>query len=368
MINKICCIFNVAPHYNAPIYKLMDSELSCDFYLGDRIHTPLKLMDYNELRGYKGILKYKTIFGKFYWQKGVLKNIFKPYAYYVMNGEAYCVSTWVVLFACMFTKKKVFLWTHGWYGDESFIKKIVKKAFYNLSSKLLLYGDYARNLMIKEGFDDNKLVSIYNSLDYNKQLSIRCKQKNSSIYRTKFDNDLPVLLFIGRIQTNKQIDLLIDAIGLLQRRGVFYNLVIIGEEVEDTEIKSLIDKNNINQNVWLYGACYDEESIGELIYNADVCISPGNVGLTAMHSLMYGTPIITHSDFSKQMPEFEAIKENVTGAFFKRNDVFDLARVIQEWLAGNSDRREFIRKEAYKVIDERYNPYVQIEILKRLFL
>lgn len=367
MKNEICCIFNVAPHYNAPIYKLMDSELTCDFYLGDRIHTPLKLMNYNELKGYKGILKYKTIFGSFYWQQGAMKTLFKPYKYYITIGEPYCISTWFLLIACSFTKKKVFLWTHGWYGNESFIKKMIKKFFYNLSSKLLLYGDYARALMIKEGFTENRLVSIYNSLDYGKQLLIRNDIELSSIYQIKFGNNLPVLLYIGRIQKNKQLDLLINAITIMKEKSFLCNLIVIGDEVEETDIKFLIDSNKLNQNVWLYGACYDEKLIGELIYNADVCVSPGNVGLTAMHSLMYGTPIITHSDFTKQMPEFEAIKENVTGMFFKINDKNDLANVIEEWLTKNHNKREIIRLEAYKIIDERYNPYVQIEILKKLF-
>ena len=40
---------------------------------------------------------------------------------------------------------------------------------------------------------------------------------------------------------------------------------------------------------------------------SDLTVSPGNIGLTAIHSLSYGTPVCSHSNFNNQMPESEAI-------------------------------------------------------------
>ena len=42
------------------------------------------------------------------------------------------------------------------------------------------------------------------------------------------------------------------------------------------------------------GAVFDESN-SELIYHSDLCVSPGNVGLTAIHSLTYGVPVATHT-------------------------------------------------------------------------
>ena len=84
------------------------------------------------------------------------------------------------------------------------------------------------------------------------------------------------------------------------------------------------DRPALNQNVCFFGPCYDEFEIGMLIYNAALCVSPGNVGLTAIHSLSYGTPVISHNDFKHQMPEFEAIVPGETGAFFIANDLNSL--------------------------------------------
>ena len=118
-------------------------------------------------------------------------------------------------------------------------------------------------------------------------------------------------------------------------------------------------------NCWFFGQTYDELTISNLIYNATVCVSPGNVGLTAIHSMVYGTPVITHNDFPSQMPEFEAVIAGKTGDFFIKDNEEDLGRVIKKWTSPNVDREE-VRKECYRIIDERYNPIFQISVFKKV--
>ena len=66
-IPRICCILNVAPHYREAIYKLIDTEMNADFYIGDRIGFQIKLMNYNELRGFKSELKFIHLFKSVYY-------------------------------------------------------------------------------------------------------------------------------------------------------------------------------------------------------------------------------------------------------------------------------------------------------------
>ena len=56
--------------------------------------------------------------------------------------------------------------------------------------------------------------------------------------------------------------------------------------------------------------CYNEEANAELLYNASVCVCPAEVGLTAIHSLLFGTPVVSNDNFDEQMPEFESIIPN----------------------------------------------------------
>ena len=205
MKNKICCVFNLAALYRQPIYKLMDESLKCDFYITKWRKLPFKQMDYKLLKGYKGSGKKNELFKGFYWQTDTINLIFKPFDIYILTGEPYSVSTWLILILARIMGKKTFLWSHGWYGRESKVKRKMKSMFFKLSTGVLLYGDYARNLMIEEGINPEKLVCIYNSLDYESQLKVRYKLTETSVYSNHFHNDFPTLVYIGRIQKIKKI-------------------------------------------------------------------------------------------------------------------------------------------------------------------
>jgi len=364
----ICCIFNLAPHYNAPIYSLIDKEIGADFYLGNRVSSSIKLMNYEELTGFRKKLKYIPLIGNFYYQKGVVQLFLKPYKHYIITGEPYCVSTWIILVLLRFTKKKTYLWTHGWYGNETFLKRKIKKLFYGLSDKLLLYGDYSKRIMIDEGFDSNKLTVIYNSLDFNTQSSIYDNLSRTSIYKDHFGNERPVLIYLGRIQNRKKIGLLIDAIEVMNLKGEHYNLVLIGNQIEGNSLQQIVVDKGLSDQVWFYGACYDEFRLGECIYNSDLCVVPGDVGLTVMHSFVYGTPVLTHNNFPKHGPEFEAIIPTVTGDFFIEDSITDLCLKINIWTNISEETREIVRRSCFSVVAEKYNPQTQIKILKSLII
>ncbi len=132
------------------------------------------------------------------------------------------------------------------------------------------------------------------------------------------------------------------------------------------ELVQLAKKHQIEERVWFYGACYEDETLAPLIFNASITISPGNVGLTAIHSLSFGTPIITHNNFATQMPEFESIIEGRTGSFFEENNVNDLTEKIKAWLPVLDKNRETIRANCFQIVDRYYNTNYQINLLKKI--
>ena len=364
-MSDICCIFNYGPHYREAIYKLMDKEIGCDFWIGDRTDTSIKAMNYNSLKGFCGLLKYKPlrVFYRLVGTHNVVIN--HKYKKYIAIGEPFCLSIWFVLIWSKITMKKVVLWSHGINDDiPKWKTRIFHKFFWSLPSHIMLYGNYSKDFMVKFGIPENKMSVIYNSLDYDRQLPIRQSLHKTDIYKSHFGNDYPVLLYIGRIQKRKKIDMVIEAMHILDQQDIKVNFVCIGDNNEDSGIKPLIEKYSLGDRVWIYGPLYDEEKKGEMLYNADVCVTPGNVGLTAMDCLMYGCPIITNDDFTRQMPEFEAIEDGVTGAFFKNDDIQSLATTIHLWIENHKDRTE-VMENGFRVIDEKYNPHYQIGVIKK---
>jgi len=342
----------------------MELELDCDFYFGDIDDGLLKKVDFSVFDKHISLLKTVKLFSNFNWIRGAFKLTFcKRYKTYILTGDPFCLSNWLILIANKILGKKTYLWTHGWYGDETRIKQLLKKIFFGLSTGLFLYGDYAKDLMIQNGFRKEKLHVIYNSLNYDSQIVVRNKLRQNFVYQDYFGNDYPVVIFTGRLTSIKKIDQLIETHHILLKQGVFFNVFLLGDGPEFAYLKNLVDKNGNSSYFWFYGACYDEAEIGNFYYNASVCVSPGNVGLTAIHAMTYGCPVITHNNFPQQMPEFEVIQENITGTFFEKDNVNSLAEVLKKWITIVKDKAS-IERDCFNVIDSKYNPNHQIKVFK----
>lgn len=363
---KTCFVFNQAPRYVESSYILFDRELDAKWCFGSN-DTDIKDMDHSLL---KDVTIYQTIKGRFgtYSLRGVSEVAGeKTIGGYVLIGDPLLTNAWTLplLIKLKNPKAKILYWSHGWYGKESKVKAIVKKLFFKLADGVLLYGNYAKGLMIKEGFNPNTLYTIHNALHHSQQVKLRNSITLSNIYSDHFNNHYPTILFIGRLTKVKQLDMVVNALSLLKENGKNYNLVFVGDGSERNSLEAIVQEKCLKDSVWFYGACYDERQNAELIYNADLCVAPGNIGLTAMHSLVFGCPAVSHNDFKWQMPEFEAIHPGVTGDFFERNNVDALANTIEKWFIEHSDKREEVRQACYDEIDNYWTPEYELNVLKK---
>lgn len=365
-MNKLCLIYNFAPRYREGIFRLIDQEYDCDWYFGNNT-SDIKGLDFSILKKYSMLKNKELGIGAWYYQKGASSLISKKDVdNYFILGDIYCLSSWLILLKkCLFYRhKKVYVWTHGWYGRESFLKRTMKKLYYSMVNGTFVYGNYAKNVAIEQGFDKNKLFVIHNSLDYSKQTEIRRDLSICNIYKSHFNNDCHNLIFIGRLTGVKRLDMLINAVAQLKAKGKPFNLTFVGDGVQRANLEALAKEKQLEDQVWFYGACYDEKVNAELIYNADLCVAPGNVGLTAMHTMVFGCPVVTHDDFTMQMPEFESIKPGITGDFFKYGNEEDLCKTIENWFENKNYNREAIRKACYDEIDSSWTPDFQIKVIK----
>lgn len=365
MQHKVCFFNQSSVHYRKNIFMLMDRELGIDFFFGDsRKQGAIKELDTSCLKHFKGYF-HNIGFGPIYWQNGAICLLWSDYTDLFTTATHYCLSAWVILLLAPLFGKRVYLWSHGAYGNERGIKKWLTIWKMKRATSSLLYGNHAKKILVEWGVPEEKLHVFYNSLAYDEEIEVRKTLTATSFYQDHFHNELPNLVFIGRLIADKKLDMIIRAMSLLRNKGIKMNMTYVGDGPKKAELEAIAKQNEIKDNVWFYGPCYDEKQIAQLIYNADLCVSPGDIGLTAIHSMTFGTPVITHNHFCHQGPEFEAIEDGKTGTFFQADNVEDLAHSIQAWLTSGLDREQ-IRKNCYDVIDNKYNPHRQLEMIKKV--
>ena len=370
-MKKVLYFNNIYPLYRKSIWELLLDEKKYDFNIfysiqdlnGIKPHIPShEYCNYYKLHH----LKNYFINGILFWQSKVIGKVAKSdFDIAFFMGDMGVISTWIGAIICRIRKKKVFFWGHGVYGNESIVKFFFRVLFLKLAHENILYENRAKKILIKLGFDHEKIHVIYNSLNYDYQLELFNKLekdiKKSTIFNKK---ELPILVFIGRLTKIKKIDLLIKSVALINNNKEKVNLLIIGDGPQKENLQLLSNKILNKSNYLFYGEVFDEKKIAELIYKSTICVSPGNIGLTAIHALSYGTPIASHNNLKLQMPEVESIIEGENGFLFKKNDLNDLSNKILFWIENNSKNKKEIRK----IIDEKYNPYFQKHILDKLIL
>lgn len=364
MQKKLCIIYNTAPRYREAIFCAIDKEYDCDWFFGET-RTDIKEMDISLLKSVK-YYNVTEFAGKIKVKHGILRLLFSnKYDTFLILAESRSIIDYVFVLLAGLLNKTVYGWSHGWYGKESSVESCLKKWLFKRLKGVFVYSNYGRELMIEQGIHPDKLFTIHNSLHYDQHKVLRDSITPSDIYKKYFNNDYLTIIFIGRLTKVKKLDMLVEALFKLKNRGEEYNLVFVGDGTEKECLQQMVVRLGIKDNVWFYGACYEERINAELIYNADLCVAPGNIGLTAMHAMVFGCPCISHNTFKLQMPEFEAIHSGVTGSFFEMDNIDSLVDTISIWFKEKANRREEVRRDCFKEIDTQWNPYFQIAVIKK---
>lgn len=304
--------------------------------------------------------------GRVWVLKGYAKAVLDSSAdVIIVHGSPAMPAAVIISLIGRVTGKRIMFWTHGWLRRRPPRIARMRNLFFRLADKVMVYAERAVDIAVAEGFPEGRVCPIYNSLDYDRaQDSLRKVEAETSISdrpQAMFnDPGRPLIICTARLTSICRFDILLYAANILKSEGRPVNILLVGDGPERDALEKLSESMGLSVN--FYGSCYDEDELARLIYWSDITVSPGKIGLTAMHSLTYGTPAITHGDLDAQMPEVEAIIPGVSGLLFKRNDPVDLAKSISTWLenySSNPSGRLGVRFDCQEIIKNKWNPVNQ---------
>ncbi len=353
--SKIAVIYTHFPHYRAPVFDAMTRSATYDFSFyydpagiektvvsgtAAENHYPLTV------RTWQGIM----------WQGGAISLARNPaFDGFIFLGNPFILSTWLAAWLARRRGKPVYFWTHGWLCHETGAKAWLRRRFYRLADGLMVYCERARTLGETEGFDSASIHVIGNSLDYAAQKQAREAALANSDATGDELPDKPFFLTVSRLVQSVALEKAVEAMALLHSDAT---LVVVGAGPKREALEAQAEALGVD--VRFFGAIYEEARLAPLFLGARAVVSPGKVGLLAMHALAYGTPVITHDNLDRQMPEVEAIEPGLTGAFFRYGDVDDLARQMAIFLEHSTETRVAGRAAAITRIEERYTPEAQV--------
>ncbi len=312
-------------------------------------------------------LRTRWLWGPLYWQHGVMRLCWaRDFDVLIVLGNVTGISNWLLAPLARLFGKRVLWWTHGLIKPRSPRHRALSSLLARLAHGLLVYGHGGRRNLAAQGVDERNLYVVYNSLDHPAQVALRGTLDADLLLHTRrllFPNPSdPILLWIGRLTPVKKLDWILRAAADLGAQGRPANVLMVGDGPERASLEGLAASLDLHGRVHFHGACHDEERLAPLIAMSDVCVAPGEIGLTAMHALVYGTPCITHDDPERQMPEYEAIIPGRSGLLYRYGDRQSLTATINEWLSSHPDRAQ-VRADCQAIIDRYYTPRSQAAII-----
>lgn len=366
---KVAVVYHFIAHYRQAVFRELLERGRYEYLFASDRNYPftrgIAVWDIPENVPHVPI-KTKKI-GKIEWHSGVIGLAMRrDIDQLILLGNAAWPAFWLAAALARLRGKRVFFWSHGWLSPDRGLHGIIRAAFYRLAHGLLLYGHFAKCHGIRLGFRPDSIHVIYNSLDYAAQTEARKRislQDQIDIRRKLFgDEKTPVVICSARLTPERKLEQLIQAVAKLKARNHNVNVILVGDGPAKASLED--EARRLGVTVNFYGPCYDEPTLAALTAAANATVSPGNVGLTAMQSLAFGTPVITHDDPDHQKPEFEVIMPGQSGALFRRGDVDALAAAIES-LTQSQWVEPATRQTCIDHVERLYTPAAQRVLIER---
>jgi glycosyltransferase involved in cell wall biosynthesis len=153
--------------------------------------------------------------------------------------------------------------------------------------------------------------------------------------RFGIDHQKKIFLFLGRIDGEKRIDVLIRAMQQLSRDDI--QMVIAGHGKVEDPLRRMVASMHINQKVRFTGFISSEDVPG-LMNSVDVFVMPSEaelLSISTLEAMACGRPVLLANALA--LPEL--VRDGENGYLFKPGDVRDLGRHINA-LADHPERWE----------------------------
>ena len=227
-------------------------------------------------------------------------------------------STWAGLFVRLpylikRKKCKIIYTAHGWSfimdvsKKKKFLYAIIERILSIITDKIINISKFEEKEALNYGLNKKKMVVIYNGV----------KDKNYE-YNIDENNNKIKLLFVGRLDKTKGIDILLDIYNKYKFEKL--HLYIIGESVLDNiKIKS---NDNITYLGWI-----DNKDIDKYYQMCDVVVMPSRwdgFGLVAVEAMRNSKSVIVSNRGA--LPEL--VKNRINGYVFKLDEEDSLKKIL----------------------------------------
>lgn len=216
--------------------------------------------------------------------------------------------------------------------------KFINQIYLNLANIIIAVSKYTRKEIMSLRINPTKIRLVYNASN----------RKNYNFeYFNRINTNGVNLLFVGHVFPRKGVKYLIEAIKYIEKYDI--KLHIAGNTKKDPvyyqRIKDLVDSNNLNEKVIIYGRVSEEE-LNRLYSLTDIFVLPSlweGFGIVLLEAMHFKLPIIASNVAA--IPEL--VKDGFNGLLVPPGDPESLSMAVKK-LIDNPEIRKEMGERGYK--------------------
>ena len=259
----------------------------------------------------------------------------------------------LILFAyCQMKGIRFIWWGHGLGKTGGRLIKAIRLWLIKKSDGIILYDHISANKLKSLGIDERIIHVSSNTVD------IEQIKKFRGLYKTKPRNSI---LYVGRLTAAKKVDLLLKGFSKVSK-DMQHKLLIVGDGAERDKLENLSNKLGIRNQTIFAGEITQEAELSQYFNRSFVSVSPGYIGLSAIHSLAYGVPLLIAKD-EPHSPEISVFKKGVNGHYFESNNETSLAQMLTK-MVNNPENLTEMGNQGMKTVDDNYSIDIMVKAFK----
>jgi glycosyltransferase involved in cell wall biosynthesis len=248
-----------------------------------------------------------------------------------------CGFPYFSLFACklisIIKKKPLYATWHEvwgknyWYeyiGWKGYLGYIIEKLAVLTPAKIISVSEHTTYLLKKELNSKKPIYTVPNGIEFDLITKIKPAKEKSDV------------IFVGRLMSYKNVDVLIKSIKLIKEKNPEIKSLIIGDGPEKKKLEELTRKLNLEKNIKFLGFLENNDDVYALMKSSKVFVLPSTregFGIVVIEANACGIPVITvnHKDNAAR----DLIEEGKNG-FVCQLDENEIAKKIIRILKNNS--------------------------------
>jgi glycogen(starch) synthase len=276
----------------------------------------------------------------------------------VVHAHGYrCFSSFIATDWCRRNRIPVVFTPHGIYPPRSFTNHLVKTvydhSFGNLllrsSGRIVALTEHNRRLILKLGAPEDRIVLVPNGVNVNKYDEARLHNEKTS----KKEPGSWVLLYVGRVDWNKGLERVIEALPALVKNFDHVKFLIVGPDCSGYEDRlwALANELGVSESVVMTGEVSEEDKLSYYSV-ADVFVLPAiyeGLSLSLLEAMASSLPIVTTKSGSGGI-----LVDHIHALLMKEHSAQEVASLVSMILA-DSTLAKRIGQNAFDLVSEKFS-------------